>query len=154
MTRLIVHLYLLDFIVLGVCADHSTVNCVVNTIMSGDTEAFSFPHPMDSNLDIAILGDGEVRTDPMRCPHPSPLQGCNTAKNISCVCAAVYPLLRLCCAQHCIKAFRKAVISATEDSDTKGSRIIPIEVLNDKGEPEYITVHAKCLIEAFKFKER
>ena len=63
MTRLIVILYLLDIIVVGVCADHSTVNCLVNTILGGNQDAFSFPHPMDSTIDVAIMGDGEVRRD-------------------------------------------------------------------------------------------
>jgi hypothetical protein len=56
--------------------------------------------------------------------------------------------------QHCIKSFRKAVISADEDQGEKGSRIIPIEVLSDKGEVQFITVHAKCLKEIVAFKER
>lgn len=69
MTRLIVLLYMLDIVVVGVCTDHSTVNCVVNTILGGDKDAYSFPHPMDSTIDVAILGDGEVRTSPRVCPN-------------------------------------------------------------------------------------
>jgi hypothetical protein len=60
MTRLIILCYLLDIIVLAVCADHSTINCLVNTIMSGSQDTFSFPHPVDPSIDVAIMGDGEV----------------------------------------------------------------------------------------------
>lgn len=55
--------------------------------------------------------------------------------------------------QHCIKNFRTALIGAKEDPSVKGSRLIPIEVVNDKGELQYITANASCLVEAYKFQE-
>lgn len=55
--------------------------------------------------------------------------------------------------QHCIKAFRNQLVCATEERGEKGSRIIPLEVKNGKGEMQYITANSKCLLEAVLFKE-